>query len=51
MFKLVGENMLTGNKWDCETGIATRKEAVELRKGWSRLESDYKIAYYVEEEK
>ncbi|QIG58534.1 hypothetical protein PQE18_gp56 [Arthrobacter phage DrSierra] len=49
-YKLVGENTLTGNTWDCETGIATLGEALALRAGWTRLESDYKIEYRVEEE-
>ncbi|WGH21584.1 hypothetical protein SEA_ASCELA_61 [Arthrobacter phage Ascela] len=49
-YKLVGENTLTGNAWDCVTGIATRAEALELRNGWARLEADYKIEYRVEEE-
>lgn len=48
MFKLIGENTLTGNTWDCVTDIATEAEAHELRKGWTRLESDYKIEYHVE---
>ncbi|QPO16965.1 hypothetical protein KDJ01_gp33 [Arthrobacter phage Kittykat] len=49
MFKLIGENTLTGSTWVCEDGIATREEANELCKGWKRLESDYKITYYVTE--
>lgn len=49
-YKLVGENTLTGNVWDCATGIATLGEALALRAGWTRLESDYKIEYRVEEE-
>ena len=47
MFKLTGENTLTGNTWDCVTNIPTEAEAHELRKGWARLESDYKIEYRV----
>ena len=50
-FKVTGENILTGNTWDCVTDIPTRAEAVALRKGWARLESDYKIEYHVEETK
>ncbi|AIZ01718.1 hypothetical protein ArV1_030 [Arthrobacter phage vB_ArtM-ArV1] len=46
-FKVVGENTLTFNTWDCETGIATKEAAEEIRKGYKRLESDYKIAYHV----
>jgi hypothetical protein len=46
MFKLIGENTLTGNTWDCETDL-TEAEAHKLRKGWTRLESDYKIEYSV----
>jgi len=47
MFKLIGENTLTGNTWDCVKNIPTEAEAHELRKGWARLESDYKIEYRV----
>ncbi|AOZ65072.1 hypothetical protein KDJ04_gp35 [Arthrobacter phage Nubia] len=50
MFKVIGENSLTGNKWDCEVDIATREEANRIRKGYKSLESDYKITYYVVEE-
>jgi hypothetical protein len=46
-FKVVGENTLTGNTWDCETGL-TREEAVSTRRGYARLESDYKIEYRIE---
>ncbi|QDH48221.1 hypothetical protein SEA_MAMAPEARL_33 [Arthrobacter phage MamaPearl] len=48
MFKLIGENTLTGNTWVCQDEIATREEANELCAGYKRLESDYKINYYVE---
>ncbi|ASR83827.1 hypothetical protein SEA_NANCIA_33 [Arthrobacter phage Nancia] len=51
MFKLIGENTLTGNTWVCQDGIATQEEANELRAGYKRLESDYKIDYYVTEAK
>ncbi|ALY08569.1 hypothetical protein BENNIE_32 [Arthrobacter phage Bennie] len=51
MFKLIGENTLTGNTWVCQDEIATREEADELRAGYKRLESDYKIDYFVEESK
>ncbi|ASX98707.1 hypothetical protein SEA_COLUCCI_36 [Arthrobacter phage Colucci] len=47
-FRVMGENTLTFNTWECETGIATRKEADEIADGYARLESDYKISYYVE---
>lgn len=50
-FAVYGENTLTGNRWECVTGLATMAEAVETRNGWTRLESDYKIAYYAEPEK
>ena len=50
MFKLMGENILTGNTWECVKDIATLEEAQELRRGWTRLESDYKIEYRVEEQ-
>ncbi|ALY09438.1 hypothetical protein FDH59_gp35 [Arthrobacter phage Joann] len=50
MFKVIGENSLTGNKWDCEVDIATREEANRIRKGYKSLESDHKITYYVVEE-
>jgi hypothetical protein len=50
MFKLIGENTLTGNTWDCVTDIATMEEARDLRKGWVRLESDYKIEYRIVEQ-
>lgn len=46
-FKVVGENTLTGNRWDCETGL-TEAAANEYRRGYARLESDYKIQYRVE---
>jgi hypothetical protein len=46
-YKLVGENTLTGNRWDCETGL-TKADADEYRRGYKRLESDYKIEYRVE---
>ncbi|QGJ93550.1 hypothetical protein SEA_MUFASA8_103 [Arthrobacter phage Mufasa8] len=49
-FKVVGENTLTGNTWDCENGIVSRKEANATRDGYKTLESDYKIDYRVEEE-
>lgn len=49
-YKLIGENTLTGNSWECETGIQTREAAHALRANWKRLESDYKIDYRVEEE-
>ena len=45
-WKLVGENTLTGNTWDCETGL-TKAEAEDYRRGYIRLESDYKIEYRV----
>ncbi|ALY08947.1 hypothetical protein FDH57_gp36 [Arthrobacter phage Glenn] len=51
MFKLIGENTLTGNSWVCKAGIATKTEADELKTGYKRLESDYKIDYYVTEDK
>ncbi|ASR83481.1 hypothetical protein SEA_MRGLOOPY_36 [Arthrobacter phage MrGloopy] len=51
MFTLMGENTLTGNSWVCQDQIATREEANELRAGYKRLESDYKIDYYVTEDK
>lgn len=47
MFKLIGENTLTGNTWECVANIATEAEARELRNGWARLEWDYKIEYSV----
>lgn len=47
MFKLIGVNIFTGNQWDCVTDIATEAEALKLRKGWQRLESDYKVEYLV----
>ncbi|AOQ28246.1 hypothetical protein SEA_HUNTINGDON_34 [Arthrobacter phage Huntingdon] len=50
MFKVIGENSLTGNKWDCEVDIATREEANRIRSGYKSLESDYKITYYVVQE-
>lgn len=46
-FKVIGENILTFNTWDCETNL-TRAEAVEMRDGYKRLESDYKISYRIE---
>jgi hypothetical protein len=48
-YKLVGENTLTGNRWDCETGL-TKAQAEDYRRGYKRLESDYKIEYRVEPE-
>jgi hypothetical protein len=48
-FKVIGENILTFNTWDCETNL-TRAEAIEFRRGYARLESDYKIEYRIEEE-
>ncbi|ASR83416.1 hypothetical protein SEA_CHRISTIAN_33 [Arthrobacter phage Christian] len=48
MFTLMGENTFTGNTWVCQDQIATQEEANELRAGYKRLESDYKIDYYVE---
>lgn len=50
MFKLIGVNIFTGNQWDCVTDIATKEEALELRRGWTRLESDYKVEYLVKEQ-
>lgn len=46
-FKVIGENILTFNTWDCETNLS-RSEAVEMRNGYARLESDYKISYRIE---
>ena len=47
MFKVYGENTLTGNTWICEE-VATQAEATEVARGYARLESDYKIAYFIE---
>jgi hypothetical protein len=47
MFKVYGENTLTGNAWLCET-VATQAEAEETCRGYKRLEADYKIAYFIE---
>jgi hypothetical protein len=49
-YKVVGENVLTFNRWDCETGL-TKAQAVEFQNGYTRLESDYKIKYHVEVER
>jgi len=46
-YNLIGENILTGNRWHCE-GPMSLADAREARKGYKRLESDYKIEYYVE---
>jgi hypothetical protein len=46
VYKVVGENTLTGNTWDCETGLS-RELARETRAGYARLESDYKIEYRI----
>lgn len=46
-FDLIGENVLTGNRWHCE-GPMSYAEAHEARRGWTRLEYDYKIEYFVE---
>lgn len=48
MFKVTGENTLTGNTWDCVADIATSEDAHNVRNEWQRLEFDYKIKYYVE---
>jgi hypothetical protein len=45
-YKVVGENTLTGNTWDCETGLSAEL-ARETRAGYARLESDYKIEYRI----
>lgn len=47
LFNVVGENTLTGNTWHCE-GPLSREDAVETRKGYARLEWDYKIEYRIE---
>lgn len=44
-FKVTGENIHTGNTWECETDIPSEAEATVIRNGYARLESDYKIAY------
>ena len=46
-FNMIGENILTGNRWHCE-GPMSYDEAQEMRRGYKRLESDYKIEYRVE---
>lgn len=46
-YNMIGENILTGNRWHCE-GPMSLAEAQEARRGYTRLESDYKIEYYVE---
>lgn len=46
-YNMIGENILTGNRWHCE-GPMSFAEAQEYRKGYTRLESDYKIEYRVE---
>jgi hypothetical protein len=47
-FAVYGENILTGNRWECVADIATYAEAQQVRNGWARLESDYKIVYTAE---
>lgn len=50
MFKVIGENTLTGNQWECERDIESSNEALAIRANYARLESDYKINYRVEEQ-
>lgn len=49
MYKVIGENTLTGNQWDCETDIPTMAEAFKIQVGYIKLESDYKISYRIQE--
>lgn len=46
-YNVMGENTLTGNTWHCE-GPLPLADAQDMRRGYARLEGDYKIAYYVE---
>lgn len=46
-YNVIGTNILTGTKWHCE-GPLSKAEALEYRDGYKRLESDYKISYYIE---
>lgn len=49
MFTVIGSNTLTGTLWLCEVGVSTREEAEQARNNWAKLESDYKIEYFVDE--
>ena len=49
-FKVVGTNLHTFNEWTVQDGIATRDDANKIRRGYTRLEADYKIDYTVEEQ-
>lgn len=46
-YNVIGENVLTGNRWHCE-GPLSLEDAQEMRRGYARLEWDYKIEYRVE---
>lgn len=50
IYKIIGENVLTGNSWDCVTGLDDRADAVFTLKGWRRLESNPHIEYRLEEQ-
>jgi hypothetical protein len=44
---VMGENVLTGNRWEMARDM-TKAEAHDYRRGCIRLESDYKVEYRVE---
>ncbi len=47
LFNVTGENILTGNTWHF-AGPMSKSEAVDICKGATRLESDYKVVYVIE---
>jgi hypothetical protein len=46
-FTVYGENLFTGNRWVMFAGLGLA-EANETMRGCKRLESDYKVSYFLE---